>query len=142
VRQALSVWMLFPTQIETDLKAHYPGCSIGQWHRGEMSSRELLVLLNGLPDRSRFKGALRGRPFDVDYDWAPEEYRAAAVARQQAPLNKEGDLTLTRKVYESYFSPVERKLLEDKQRAESDLMAKARNHIRAGAYAHMKGNGK
>jgi hypothetical protein len=127
------VWRLFPNQIESDLELHY-GLSIGEWHRGEMRSRRLLVLLNGLPDRSKFKGALRGYPFGVDYDWAPEEYRAAAVARQQAPLNNDGDLTVTRKVYEGYFSPVERKLLEDKQQADSELIDKARKHIRAGAY--------
>lgn len=99
-----------------------------------MSSRELLVLLNRLPDLSRLKGAIRGRPFDVDYDWAPEEYRAAAVARQQAPLNEGGDLVITRKVYEAYFSPVERVILESKQKADSDAVARARAHVRRGAY--------
>jgi hypothetical protein len=132
--------MLFPTQIEADLALHY-GCSIGDWHRGTMSSRRLLVLLDGLPDRSRFKGAVRGRPFNVDYDWAPEEYRAAAVARQQAPLNKDGDLTVTRKVYEAYFSPVERTILEARQQADSEMAAKGRNHVRRGLFAHTKGNG-
>lgn len=99
-----------------------------------MSSRELLVLLNGLPDASRLKGAIRGRPFGVEYDWAPEEYRAAAVARQQAPLNEGGDLTVTRKVYEAYFSPVERAILEAQQQADSDAVARARAHVRRGAY--------
>jgi hypothetical protein len=136
VLEAISLWRHFPTQIESDLKAYYPGCNIGQWHRGEMSSRELIVLIADLPDRSRFKGAVRGRPYDLDYDWAPEEYRAAAVARQQAPLNKDGDLTVTRKVYEAYFSPMERKILEARQQAESEMVARGRNHVRRGLFAH------
>jgi hypothetical protein len=55
VVEALQVWRLFPTLIEAELKHHYPGCSIGQWHRGEMTSRELLVLLRELPDDSKWK---------------------------------------------------------------------------------------
>lgn len=103
-----------------------------------MSSRELLVLLTELPDRSKLKGAIRGRPFDVDYDWAPDEYRAAAVARQQAPLNDDGDLVITRKIYEAYFSPIERVILESRQKADSDAVARARQHIHKGAYGHGK----
>jgi hypothetical protein len=95
-----------------------------------------MVLLKALPDQSRFKGALRGRPHGVEYDWSPEEYRAAAVARQQAPLNKDGDMTITRKVYEAYFSPVERSILEARQAADSERVARARNHVRRGFLKH------
>lgn len=55
--EAFPVWRLFPTQIESDLALHY-GRSIGEWHSGSMSSRELLVLLEGLPESSKFKGSL------------------------------------------------------------------------------------
>jgi hypothetical protein len=72
-----------------------------------------------------------GRPRNT----APRQYRAAAVARQQAPLNNDGDMTVTRKVYEAYFSPVERTILEARQQAESESVAKARAHVRRGAYA-------
>jgi hypothetical protein len=54
VVEALQVWRLFPTLIESELSLHHRR-SIGEWHRGTMSSRELLVLLAGLPDTSRFK---------------------------------------------------------------------------------------
>lgn len=55
--RALRVWRLFPTQIESDLRIHCHGLRIADWHSGRLSSRELLVLLNGLPEDSEFKKA-------------------------------------------------------------------------------------
>lgn len=51
---------LYPTEIEAGLRAHYPGCTIGDWWQGRMSSRELLVLLRHLPDDSAYKTEERG----------------------------------------------------------------------------------
>lgn len=118
--EALRIWRLFPTKIAADLREFYHGVTIGQWHRGEMSSRELLELIEELPVKSRYKGASRGYQFGVDYEWAPEEYREAALVRQLAPLNDDGGMSVTQALYEAYFSPVERKQLEVKQANEAE----------------------
>lgn len=53
--EALLRWRLFPREIECGLRAHYSGVSIGMWHVGEMSSREFMVLTDGMPDDSWYK---------------------------------------------------------------------------------------
>ena len=55
---ALAVWSRYPKQIEAGLRAEYPGVSIRQWHRGELSSREFLVLVEGMSAESWFKTCL------------------------------------------------------------------------------------
>lgn len=55
---AVLVWRQHPTEIEADL-SEYHGRSIKEWHRGTMSSRELLVLVRHLKDGSAYKTALR-----------------------------------------------------------------------------------
>lgn len=47
-------WKLFPRQIECDLSL-YHGRDIGEWHVGTLSSRKLLILLDGLPGESWYK---------------------------------------------------------------------------------------
>jgi hypothetical protein len=56
VVEAILVWRQFPTQIESDLQI-YCKRKIVEWHRRSLSSRELLVLLAGLPDVSKYKEA-------------------------------------------------------------------------------------
>jgi hypothetical protein len=95
-----------------------------------MTSRELLSLLDNLPERSSYKGALRGAAFGVDYEWSTSEYREAAVARHLAPLDSEnGDMQVSRMLYESYFSPVERAIIEMKQTTDAHRTEKARRYI-------------
>lgn len=65
MREALDRWVLYPTEIESDL---LPGINIHDWHRGALdrhgaltlSSRRLLVLLAKLPEKGAYKTALRG----------------------------------------------------------------------------------
>lgn len=57
--EAVPRWRLFPNQIECDLRAHYHGVHIGMWHTGEMCSRELIVLTDGLPEDSWYKTSIR-----------------------------------------------------------------------------------
>lgn len=52
------MWLKYPKQIESGLCTEYPGLDIGQWHRGEMSSRKLIVLIEGLSGDSWFKQSL------------------------------------------------------------------------------------
>ena len=47
-------WRLFPREIECDLSL-YHHIDIGEWHVGNLSSRKLLALLDGLPDESWYK---------------------------------------------------------------------------------------
>ncbi len=102
-----------------------------------MSSREFMALLDGLPAKSRYKGALRGAPFGLEYDWAPEEYRDAALARQLAPLNSDGDMQVSRPLYEAYFSPAERSAIEAKQKADKENRQGAKSAFRSGLYARV-----
>jgi hypothetical protein len=107
-----------------------------------MSSRELLALLDSaFPETSRFKGALRGHRYGLPYEWCAEEYRTAAFIRQQAPLSASGDMTVTRPLYEAYFSPLERLVMDARQQADASAKAKARNHILVGLYAKTKPKG-
>ncbi|MGH3439978.1 MAG: hypothetical protein ACRDRN_26485 [Sciscionella sp.] len=46
----------FPEEVEAGL-ASYPGRDVAQWWRGEMSSRLLLVLIEGLPPDSAYQRA-------------------------------------------------------------------------------------
>ena len=129
----MPIWASFPNQIEADLQSVY-GRRIEEWHRGEMSSRELLSLLDNLPERSNYKGAVRGAAYGVPYDWSPAEYREAALARQLAPIDGEsGDMQVSKPLYESYFSPVERVVIELKQTADAHRAEKARRFIVNGA---------
>lgn len=102
-----------------------------------MSHRQFLSLLDGLPDKSRYKGALRGAPFGLPYEWAPEEYRDARIAKQLlamcTPIG--GDATVGKLDYAGLFSPVERWAIESKQKAAQEDRTGAKSAIRAGLYA-------
>lgn len=45
---------LWPREIEADLQRYYH-LDVADWHTGRLSSRRLLVLLDQLPDASRYK---------------------------------------------------------------------------------------
>jgi hypothetical protein len=84
VWEAIPLWATFPKQIEASLRAHYHDCNIGQWHSGELSSRELLVLLEAMPDDSEYKLARAGYPYGVEKDWTPMRYLAARLVAETA----------------------------------------------------------
>ena len=56
--EAIPRWRLFPREIEHDLSLYHDR-DIGDWHEGRMTSRKLLVLLDGLPDDSWYKLSAR-----------------------------------------------------------------------------------
>lgn len=56
--EALEIWKRYPKEIESGLDSECHGRSIEQWHRGEMSSRKLMVLVEGLSAESWFKQRL------------------------------------------------------------------------------------
>lgn len=102
-----------------------------------MSSSELIDLLDWLPDISNYKGALRGIPFGLDYEWSPEEYRQARIAKELAAMNsQDGDLALGRD-YTALFSPVERSVIEAQKRAASENTSGARRATMAALYARV-----
>lgn len=70
-------WRTFPTEIAHDLSAVHRR-HIREWHRGEMSSRELLELIEFLPERSAYKTALRNG------DWTDEQYIQARIGEELA----------------------------------------------------------
>lgn len=59
VRAAVATWRQHPTEIEAGIRAEYPGVRIAQWFRGEMSSRELLVMIKHLPADGDYQKAKR-----------------------------------------------------------------------------------
>lgn len=52
------IWKQFPRQIASDL-SQYHRRRIAEWHQGDMSSYELLELLEFMPERGALKTALR-----------------------------------------------------------------------------------
>lgn len=102
-----------------------------------MSSAELLDLLDGLPDTSRYKGALRGYPFGLEYEWAPEEYREARIAKELAAMNSaNGDLTVALD-YTGIFSPRERMAIEAQKKAADEERQGAMSVTTAALYARV-----
>lgn len=82
--EALRIWKTVPTEIESDL-SRFHRRRIGDWHLGQMSSRELLALLDNLPDDSQFKryaAAPYGRGGPWGGDWSKAEYIQARIARE------------------------------------------------------------
>lgn len=159
--EALRIWLLYPTQIESDLEI-YCNRSIGEWHRGQMSSRKLLVLLAGLPAESEFKTASQrwfriveytgggnhhGKlfripgagpaPADVEVigeyvDWTHEQKVAARHARELASMRADG------RDYQpdltGLMEPLHALLSERRRRADDKLRERAQRRIHAGLY--------
>lgn len=74
MKEALPRWKLFPREIECDLSLHHH-VDIGDWHRGVLSSRRLLTLLDGLPTDCWYKLSLQKY-----WDDLQEESHQAEVA--------------------------------------------------------------
>lgn len=70
----MSLLSHYPEEIEADIARFYPGRDVGQFWRGEMSARALLVLIQHLPDDSATVKAQRGTP------WSDLMYLVAYVA--------------------------------------------------------------
>ncbi|WP_236745630.1 hypothetical protein [Mycobacteroides abscessus] len=51
---ALQAWPMYSREIASDLSLYHHR-SITEWLKGDMSSAELLIFLDGLPDASSFK---------------------------------------------------------------------------------------
>lgn len=117
--EALKLLRLYPTQIESGLLLFTPH-DIGQWYRGELSSRKLLVILEELPETSLFKiardrtyrivrheGELKTYtphgvlPDDVELlaedvvDWTKDQHVQARIARELAVANQGSDADFT-----------------------------------------------
>lgn len=73
---ALAIVRVFPREIRADLVDRQR--SIGEWWRGEMSSAELLDILEFLPDTSAYQTARRGG------DWSTEQYLQARLIKEVA----------------------------------------------------------
>lgn len=57
--EALWIWRQYPKQIANDL-SRYHRRQIREWHDGDMSSYDLLTLLEFMDDEGALKAALRG----------------------------------------------------------------------------------
>ena len=77
--EALWIWKQFPRQIASDL-SQYHHRRIAEWHQGDMSSYELLELLEYMDDRGAFKRAARGG------EWSKEEAIWVHIANEIAKL--------------------------------------------------------
>lgn len=54
VPEMIQRWKLFARQIESDLSL-YHHLDFGKWHVGEITSRRVMTLLDGLPNESWYK---------------------------------------------------------------------------------------
>ena len=86
--EALWIWSQYPREIASDL-SQYHHRRIAEWHSGEMSSYELLELLEFMPDRGAFKTAVRGGDWDEEQEvWAQIANELAILRAVQAPKVK------------------------------------------------------
>lgn len=75
---------MYSREIASDVSLYHHR-SITEWLRGEMSSRELLIILDGLPDESSFKTwCYRGG------DWTDDQKIKARTANELALARADG----------------------------------------------------
>lgn len=78
------IWRQFPRQIASDL-SRFHHRRIAEWHRGEMSSYELMELLEFMPDEGAFRRALRsGEYSEQEMTW---RHIANEIARLRATMH-------------------------------------------------------
>lgn len=163
--EAIKLWRLFPNQIASDLQIHCHGRHIREWHQGRMSSRELLELLDGLPETSKFKEASE-RTFRVVEYRGPDPELAGALfltpgygkpPKDVAMVAEYVDWTLDRKIaartvrelvmmrndgrdttpdLTGLYEPLHEVLAQRERSKRAELAAKARAHVRKGIYAY------
>lgn len=154
------MWRQFPTLIESELSLHYRR-SVAEWHCGTMSSRELLVLLNGMPSESKWKertertyrvvehleGPDKGKLFlqpalgkpepDVEIiaefvDWPFDRKLLARNTSEIASMRADG------RDYEpdmtGLIEPLSKILADHENQREAKRIARARKHIDAGLF--------
>ena len=111
----------FPREIEADLL--FRGIDIGDWHRGGMSSRRLLCLIDALeadPDKSAYCKERR------DGDWSVKEYLEAAMVNELRLLRADQAAihTSNKMDVDLVESPSQRK--QDEEQAERSRQARQR----------------
>jgi hypothetical protein len=83
VYEAVAAWRRFPREIASDL-SRYHGRRIAEWHRypaaGDLSSYELLELLEFMDDDGEYKKACRGG------EWSDRQWAVFAAANEAAVL--------------------------------------------------------
>jgi len=125
------VWRLWPTEIESGL---LPKADIYDWHRGtrdqygalKLSSRRLLVLLEELPEASRYKTARR------DGQW-PEWMQILKGLHNETALHRASLYAGGENAYDAtvFLDPLERRERfenseaeeEDRQKDDEDFYA-------------------
>ncbi len=91
------LWIRYPKQIATGLRSEYPGAHIRQWLTGEMSSREFMELVEGMPAESWFKQALNADLKQAEIDQRREEMAESAAdfeGRLRGEIRDPWDMTL------------------------------------------------
>jgi hypothetical protein len=108
----------FPREIEADLL--FRGVDIHDWHRGKMSSRRLLALIDALPDDSAYWRERR------DGDWSEKEYLDGILVNEIRLLRADqAAIAGTEMKVNLVKSPAER----EEKKAEEDKFHAARAHI-------------
>ncbi|UVO12809.1 hypothetical protein NM962_01170 [Mycobacterium sp. SVM_VP21] len=99
MRAALDLWRQLPNETEAALSRYHPGRHIREWHRGEMSSRELLSLLSDLPEDSTFRERAERTHRLVEVDGQLRLYSVLAELPPNAVIEAEFiDWTYDRKI--------------------------------------------
>jgi hypothetical protein len=115
----------FPREIEADL--FFRGVDVFDWHRGLMSSRRLLALIEALPDDSSFRREFR------DQDWSSEQYLFAAVVNELRLLR--ADQAAIHAQHDMQVNLVE----SPSQLAESEALAEKARMVREHVVSQMNG---
>ena len=110
----------FPREIEADLL--FRNIDVGDWHRGKLSSRRLLCLIDALEKEENSSYAKERR----DGDWSPREYLEAAMVNEMRLLRADQAAihTETKMDINLVESPAQRK--QDEELAERARQARQR----------------
>jgi hypothetical protein len=84
VHEALWIWRQYPKQIASDL-SRFHRRQVREWHDGEMSSYDLLVLLEFMDDEGALKSALRGGEYSERE--LTQRHHANETARLRATMH-------------------------------------------------------
>ena len=128
--EALWLWKQFPKQIASDL-SRFHRRRIAEWHAGDMSSYELLELLEFMPEHGAFQTALRGGAWSETEMVAAETYNELARLRASYHAVNGGE----RSAYEP-FTLDDPSLREEKNRQAAEL-AEFRKSVEDDMFTHL-----
>lgn len=114
--EAQWIWRQYPREIHSDL-SQYHHREIKEWHDGTMSSYELLVLMEHMPERGAFKTAARGGEFSGDEKVWVQIANEIAVLRASYVRGVKGEEYGS----QMFYSPLKLQEMAEKAAAQAEV---------------------